>query len=66
MLFKKSEWELEDDRIHIKYYIFNKNNNNKNNMILSIHFFNDILWEIEKNKMKQVLFKLTLDSIRGC
>lgn len=66
MLFKKSEWELEDDQVHINYYIFNKNNNSKNSMILFIHFFNDILWEIKKNKMKQVLLKLSLDSIKGC
>lgn len=66
MLFKKSEWELEDDQVHINYYIFNKNNNSKNSMILFIHFLNDILWEIEKNKMKQVLLKLSLDSVKGC
>lgn len=40
MLFKKLEWGLEDNQVHINYYIVNKNNDNYN-MILLIHFFND-------------------------
>lgn len=40
MLFKKLEWGLEDNQVRIKYYIFNKNNDNYNTISL-IHFFND-------------------------
>lgn len=42
MLFKKIEWELLDNQVHIKYYIFNKSNNKKNSMIPFTHSFNDI------------------------
>lgn len=40
MLLKKLEWGLEDNQVRIKYYIFNKNNDNYNTISL-IHFFND-------------------------
>lgn len=41
MSFKKSEWELEDNQVHTKYYIFNDSNNKKTTqsyfMIFSEH-----------------------------